>query len=186
MGPRLCRSPLPGHEEQHRVVSGTLGPCQVSSGRRLSLCQSGHRNGKKDRKILLDLRRAKPDLYYFPVDMSPEMLRIGIKEVLGSEVIPRSKILPIQIDFSSDGEREGTSPCGDGLLPAKKRFSILCWETRSLTSTVTLACCKHWPFCYDRKTGCYWKLPPQSGSTARPQDLPARSMTKAPVSRSSS
>jgi hypothetical protein len=52
---------------------------------------------------LLDLRRAKPDLYYFPVDMSPEMLRIGIKEVLGSEVIPRSKILPIQIDFSVMG-----------------------------------------------------------------------------------
>jgi uncharacterized SAM-dependent methyltransferase len=59
--------------------------------------------GVKDRRILRDLSRTRPDLYYFPVDMSPEMLRIGIKESLGTGDIPRSRLLPIQIDFSIDG-----------------------------------------------------------------------------------
>lgn len=58
--------------------------------------------GSKDRRILFDLGRIKADLYYFPVDMSPEMLRVGIKELLGSAAIPRSRLLPIQIDFSID------------------------------------------------------------------------------------
>jgi L-histidine Nalpha-methyltransferase len=56
--------------------------------------------GVKDRRILKDLSRTRSDLYYFPVDMSPEMLRIGIKEPLGSGDLPRSHLLPIQIDFS--------------------------------------------------------------------------------------
>jgi uncharacterized SAM-dependent methyltransferase len=56
--------------------------------------------GSKDRKVLRDLRGTNPDLYYFPVDMSPEMLRVGIKETLGMAGIPRGRLLPIQIDFS--------------------------------------------------------------------------------------
>ena len=56
--------------------------------------------GSKDRRILRDLSRLNRDLYYFPVDMSPEMLRVGIKESIGSQEIPRCKLLPIQIDFS--------------------------------------------------------------------------------------
>jgi uncharacterized SAM-dependent methyltransferase len=56
--------------------------------------------GSKDRRILRDLSRLNRDLYYFPVDMSPEMLRVGIKESIGSQEILRCKLLPIQIDFS--------------------------------------------------------------------------------------
>jgi uncharacterized SAM-dependent methyltransferase len=56
--------------------------------------------GAKDRRILYDLGRTKQDLYFFPVDMSPEMLRIGIKDLMITEVIPRSRLLPIQLDFS--------------------------------------------------------------------------------------
>jgi L-histidine Nalpha-methyltransferase len=56
--------------------------------------------GTKDRRILRDLSRLRRDFYYFPVDMSPEMLRVGLKACLESEDIPRCKMLPIQIDFS--------------------------------------------------------------------------------------
>jgi L-histidine N-alpha-methyltransferase len=58
--------------------------------------------GTKDLSILLDLSHLNQDLYYFPVDMSPEMLRVGVKDYLTSKDIRRCRLLPIQIDFSSD------------------------------------------------------------------------------------
>jgi L-histidine Nalpha-methyltransferase len=57
--------------------------------------------GHKDRDILQDLYRMNPDLYYFPVDMSPEMLRIGVQEATKGSPLERRKVLPIQLDFSS-------------------------------------------------------------------------------------
>src|ERR1017187_1093637 len=58
--------------------------------------------GTKDRRILWDLTRSNRGLYYFPVDMSPEMLRVGTREYLASKDIQRCRLLPIQIDFSID------------------------------------------------------------------------------------
>ncbi len=56
--------------------------------------------GHKDRDILRDLYKTNPKLYYFPVDMSPEMLRVGVQEAIKAAFFERRKILPIQIDFS--------------------------------------------------------------------------------------
>jgi L-histidine Nalpha-methyltransferase len=58
--------------------------------------------GVKDRCILRDLRQSKHDIYYFPVDMSPEMLRVGLKECLKSKDLQRCRQVPIQIDFSME------------------------------------------------------------------------------------
>jgi nucleoside phosphorylase/uncharacterized SAM-dependent methyltransferase len=57
--------------------------------------------GHKDGDILKDLYRRYPHLYYLPVDMSPEMLRIGVQEAIKGTPLERRKILPIQLDFST-------------------------------------------------------------------------------------
>lgn len=56
--------------------------------------------GEKDKTIILDLYKTHPSLFYFPVDMSPEMLRLGAREALGGTLLPRSNMVPVQIDFS--------------------------------------------------------------------------------------
>ncbi|GAA1601062.1 hypothetical protein GCM10009804_67030 [Kribbella hippodromi] len=63
------------------------------------LVSLGVGTGVKDRTLLSDLRRHNPDLYYLPVDMSSEMLRIGIMEPIRAG-FPRSQVLPVQLDFS--------------------------------------------------------------------------------------
>ncbi|WP_328988370.1 L-histidine N(alpha)-methyltransferase [Kribbella sp. NBC_01245] len=56
--------------------------------------------GQKDRVILEDLRAAKPDLFYIPVDMSSEMLRLGTQEPVRGIRFPMTQVLPVQLDFS--------------------------------------------------------------------------------------
>ncbi len=56
--------------------------------------------GNKDRVIIDDLRDGHPDLLYIPVDMSSEMLRMGVQEITRSTRLPMSQVLPVQIDFS--------------------------------------------------------------------------------------
>jgi L-histidine Nalpha-methyltransferase len=55
--------------------------------------------GHKDSSMVQDLSAHNPELYYFPVDMSQEMLRLGAKEVLSRTNLPRKRIVPIQLDF---------------------------------------------------------------------------------------
>jgi L-histidine Nalpha-methyltransferase len=57
--------------------------------------------GQKDRVILRTLLDHHPHAYFFPVDMSGEMLRVGIGECRKNQDLLRSQILPIQIDFST-------------------------------------------------------------------------------------
>ncbi len=59
-------------------------------------------SGEKDNLILQGLHPMNPGLYYFPVDMSPEMLRMGGREAMKGTEVERSKLLPVQIDFSLD------------------------------------------------------------------------------------
>lgn len=69
----------------------------------LSFCHYvslGVGTGGKDRHILSDLAKQSGNLYYFPVDMSPEMLRIGVRESLKGAGVPKRRVLPAQIDFS--------------------------------------------------------------------------------------
>jgi hypothetical protein len=56
--------------------------------------------GVKDRTILDDLRRNNRDMYYIPVDMSSEMLRIGTLEPVRGARFPMAQVLPVQLDFS--------------------------------------------------------------------------------------
>jgi transcriptional regulator with XRE-family HTH domain/uncharacterized SAM-dependent methyltransferase len=56
--------------------------------------------GDKDRNVLNTLHQMHPHLYYFPMDMSPEMLRIGVQESTKGPSLERRKVLPIQLDFS--------------------------------------------------------------------------------------
>jgi uncharacterized SAM-dependent methyltransferase len=63
--------------------------------------------GVKDRTILGDLHRNNPDMYYLPVDMSSEMLRLGTLEPVRGAQFPMPQVLPVQLDFSlSDNMKE--------------------------------------------------------------------------------
>jgi uncharacterized SAM-dependent methyltransferase len=55
--------------------------------------------GVKDRTILTDLRRQNRNMYYIPVDMSSEMLRMGTQPVRDAR-FPVGQVLPVQLDFS--------------------------------------------------------------------------------------
>lgn len=56
--------------------------------------------GNKDRQILQDLLTVRPDLLYMPVDMSSEMLRLGIRESVKGVNIARRQVVPVQLDFA--------------------------------------------------------------------------------------
>lgn len=64
------------------------------------LVSLGIGTGVKDRTILEDMRRNNRDMYYIPVDMSSEMLRIGTLEPVRGARFPMSQVLPVQLDFS--------------------------------------------------------------------------------------
>ncbi|WP_328334185.1 L-histidine N(alpha)-methyltransferase [Kribbella sp. NBC_00382] len=56
--------------------------------------------GVKDRTILADMYRKNRDMFYIPVDMSSEMLRMGTLEPVRGLGFPMSQVLPVQLDFS--------------------------------------------------------------------------------------
>lgn len=56
--------------------------------------------GVKDRTILDDLRRNNREMFYIPVDMSSEMLRMGAMEPVRGIRFPMAQVLPVQLDFS--------------------------------------------------------------------------------------
>lgn len=64
------------------------------------LVSLGVGTGVKDRTILGDMRRQNRDMFYIPVDMSSEMLRMGTLEPVRGARFPMSQVLPVQLDFS--------------------------------------------------------------------------------------
>jgi uncharacterized SAM-dependent methyltransferase len=70
------------------------------------LVSLGVGTGVKDRTILSDMRRHNRDMYYIPVDMSSEMLRMGTLEPVRGARFPVSQVLPVQLDFSIDDNVE--------------------------------------------------------------------------------
>jgi uncharacterized SAM-dependent methyltransferase len=64
------------------------------------LVSLGIGTGVKDRTILEDLRRNNRDMFYIPVDMSSEMLRMGTLEPVRGARFPMAQVLPVQLDFS--------------------------------------------------------------------------------------
>lgn len=82
--------------------------------------------GHKDRDILKNLYHSHPHLYYFPVDMSPEMLRIGTQEAIKGTPLERRKILPIQLDFSAKRNIEACRSLLDRIVEEEPiLFSLL-------------------------------------------------------------
>lgn len=63
-------------------------------------------DGQKDYLILNDLIKKNPNIDYFPIDMSPEMLYQGTRHVLDKfgDELRRNQILALQVDFE-DQER---------------------------------------------------------------------------------
>jgi L-histidine Nalpha-methyltransferase len=61
----------------------------------------GPGDGRKDAMILHDLKLANPEVCYVAVDMSAEMLRLGVQDVIRQIKLSRSRILPVQLDFSN-------------------------------------------------------------------------------------
>lgn len=65
------------------------------------LVSLGPGDGQKDKIVLHDLGRRNQWLCYVPVDMSTEMLRLGVPALIRELDFSRSRVLPIQLDFSS-------------------------------------------------------------------------------------
>lgn len=60
----------------------------------------GPGTGEKEQIILRHLHRSGNLLSYIPVDMSAEMLRMAVQEATRDELLPRSEVFPVQLDFS--------------------------------------------------------------------------------------
>jgi L-histidine Nalpha-methyltransferase len=61
--------------------------------------------GEKDFTIVSHMMRWIPSLYFFPVDMSADLMRRGVLHVVRNSAalghpLSREHVLPIQIDFS--------------------------------------------------------------------------------------
>lgn len=63
----------------------------------------GPGTGDKDATIIRDLLRRNPNLYYVPVDMSAEMLRLVTRGPVRHTGLPADHVVPVQLDFSSLG-----------------------------------------------------------------------------------
>jgi L-histidine Nalpha-methyltransferase len=61
----------------------------------------GPGDGQKDAVILHDLERNNAQLCYVAVDMSAEMLRLGVHPLVRQLKLSRNRVLPVQLDFSS-------------------------------------------------------------------------------------
>lgn len=64
----------------------------------------GPGTGEKDRAVLSDLQPRYPGMFYVPVDMSSEMLRVCMEPVRTLPFIRgfRSQVLPVQLDFNDE------------------------------------------------------------------------------------
>ncbi len=58
--------------------------------------------GEKDRDILSFLLNTHPDLLYCPIDMSSQMLRMGVQGATKGLQLKGDRVLPFQVDFSSN------------------------------------------------------------------------------------
>jgi L-histidine Nalpha-methyltransferase len=58
--------------------------------------------GEKDRDILSCLLNTHPDLLYFPIDMSSQMLRMGVQGATKGLGLKGNRVLPFQLDFSTN------------------------------------------------------------------------------------
>jgi uncharacterized SAM-dependent methyltransferase len=73
------------------------------SGTPYNYLSLGVGDGQKDISILSSLINNNPDIMYFPIDMSPEMLHRGTRNVMNDVPgLRRTQVLPMQLDFSNE------------------------------------------------------------------------------------
>jgi uncharacterized SAM-dependent methyltransferase len=75
----------------------------ILNGKPYHYVSLGPGDGQKDAVILKHLRSDHPQLCYVAVDMSAEMLRLGVHTLTRQLKLSRSRTLPVQLDFSSQG-----------------------------------------------------------------------------------
>jgi len=86
----------------------------------------GPGDGQKDAVIIRDLRRDNAKLSYVAVDMSTEMLRLGANALTRQLKLSRSRILSVQLDFSSRNNVAELKHLLDGLFGEEAiLFSLL-------------------------------------------------------------
>lgn len=83
---------------------GSLMPTFVNSD--FHYVSLGVGTGKKDSSVLRLLLRNNPELLFIPIDMSPSMLALGVNGVTETVEIERDRVIPIQMDFSTEANIE--------------------------------------------------------------------------------
>lgn len=100
---RSCTDPLyPVMRES--IESFTTGWATIQTGLDAAprvYVSFGPGTGEKDATIVRDLVRRNPDLYYVPVDLSAEMLRLAVRDVVRHTGMAADRVLPVQLDFTS-------------------------------------------------------------------------------------
>ncbi|MGP3981824.1 L-histidine N(alpha)-methyltransferase [Streptomyces sp. KR80] len=91
----VMRESIESFTRRWQQIGGAL------EGQRFHYVSLGTGTGHKDHAVLERLRRDHPGLCYLPVDVSPEMLRLGQREALRHLDIPVGNVVPVQLDFSA-------------------------------------------------------------------------------------
>jgi L-histidine N-alpha-methyltransferase len=90
------------YSSTERFYDGWWKVREALGSQRYHYVSLGVGTGKKDSLILRDLHKRDPDMSYFPIDMSPEMLRLGTRRANENGRVKRHNVWPIQIDFALD------------------------------------------------------------------------------------
>jgi L-histidine Nalpha-methyltransferase len=100
---RSCTDPLypVARESIESFTSGWAEFQPYLDGQAYHYVSFGPGTGEKDAAIVGDLMRCNPNLYYIPVDMSPEMLRLAVRGRVRQTGLPADRVLPVQLDFAS-------------------------------------------------------------------------------------
>ena len=91
----------------------------ILAGKPYHYVSLGPGDGQKDAVILRDLVAGNSRSCYVAVDMSAEMLRIGVHDLIRALRLPRSRILSVQLDFSAPDNLAELRRLLDGLFGAE-------------------------------------------------------------------
>lgn len=79
----------------------------------------GSGTGEKDRTIYSSLVSRNPNVRYFPVDLTKQMLNLAVNEVTNSQNVRKSKILPIKTNFAKENYQKSLRNILDDILDDK-------------------------------------------------------------------
>jgi uncharacterized SAM-dependent methyltransferase len=91
---QVMKQSLESFTRRWRRISGKVG------GTPFHYVCLGAGTGHKDRQVLETLLIDNPDLFYFPIDISSEMLRLATSASTKGLAIAGHQIIPVQLDFA--------------------------------------------------------------------------------------